>query len=132
MQDDVIRASLAIVYLPATTLPVLSLHTAYLPILVPAASDFKDEGSVLRHAAEDDWELLGVPTNKTIFLGSEKAPVLSADALSHVESWKTFEVIRNILDSPIQQIRAVSDNGHPVRAVTLYVYPCAPFNPLLI
>jgi hypothetical protein len=115
------RASLAIVYLPATTLPVLSLHNAYLPVLVPVfpTSTDGEAGSVLRHAAEDDWELLGVPANRTVFLNSAKTPVMSADALSRVEPWKAFEVIRNVLDSPAQQVKTASDNGHPTRAVTL-------------
>ncbi|KAF5359398.1 hypothetical protein D9756_003398 [Leucocoprinus leucothites] len=122
LQDDVMRASLAIVYLPAATLPVLSLHNAYLPVLVPALPASADQaGSVLRHAAEDDWELLGVPVNRTIFLNSDKTPVMSTDALSRLESWKAFEVIRSVLDSPAQQIKATSDNnGHPTRAVTLF------------
>ncbi|KXN89107.1 hypothetical protein AN958_06308 [Leucoagaricus sp. SymC.cos] len=120
--DDVMRPSLAIIYLPATTLPVLSLHTAYLPVVVPVSSSSADgeAGHVLCHAAEDDWELLAVPANRTIILNSDKTPVASADALSRLEPWKAFEVIQNVLDGPARQIRAASDNGHPTRAVTLF------------
>jgi hypothetical protein len=123
LQDDVIRPSLAVVYLPATTLPVLSLHTAYLPVLVPAAPGSKDSdiGSVLRHVAEDDWDLLGVPANKTVTLDSEKSPIFVADALPHIESWKVSETIDNIIDGRLRRIKAAPDNGHSVRAVTLYV-----------
>lgn len=120
------RASLAIVYLPAATLPVLSFHNAYLPVLVPVVPTSTDQaGSVLRHAAEDDWELLGVPADKTIFLTSDKTPISNADALSHLEPRRAFEVIHHVLDSPARQIKTASDNGHPARAVTLYVQPCA-------
>ena len=120
------RASLAIVYLPAATLPVLSFHNAYLPVLVPVVPTSTDQaGSVLRHAAEDDWELLGVPADKTIFLTSDKTPISNADALSHLEPCRAFEVIHHVLDSPARQIKTASDNGHPARAVTLYVQPCA-------
>ncbi|KAF9444821.1 hypothetical protein P691DRAFT_796021 [Macrolepiota fuliginosa MF-IS2] len=120
--DDIIRASLAIVYLPATTLPVLSLHTAYLPVLVPGGSGDTDDfaGSVLRHAAEDDWELLGVPANRTIVLSSNKTPVLDPGALSYIESWRVFEVVRDVLDNPFRQIKTVSDNSHPIHAVTFF------------
>jgi hypothetical protein len=128
LQDDVMRASLAIVYLPATTLPALSLHSAYLPVLAPLAPLDGEASPVMRHAAEDDWELLGVPANRTVFLGSDKTPVISADEVSRLEPWRAFEVIRNVLDSPYQQIKAVSENGHPVRTVTMYVYPYALFN----
>ncbi len=92
------RASLAIVYLPAATLPVLSFHNAYLPVLVPVVPTSTDQaGSVLRHAAEDDWELLGVPADKTIFLTSDKTPISNADALSHLEPRRAFEVIHHVL-----------------------------------
>ncbi|KAJ3562310.1 hypothetical protein NP233_g9654 [Leucocoprinus birnbaumii] len=121
LQDDVMRASLAIVYLPAATLPVLSLHNAYLPVLVPVVPTSSDQASsVLRHAAEDDWELLGVPASRTVYLNSDKTPIMNADALSRLEPWKAFEVIRNVLDSPAQQIKPASENGHPARAVTLF------------
>lgn len=117
------RASLAIVYLPTATLPVLSLHSAYLPVLVPTSAD--QVNSVLRHAAEDDWELLGVPAHKTIFLTSDKEHLSNADVLSCLEPYRAFQVIHQALDSPARQIKTVSDNGHPTRAVTLYVQPCA-------
>jgi hypothetical protein len=58
--------SLGIVFLPSIRLPALSMHSLYLPVL--ARNEILDMAynseASLRSAAEDDWDMLMIPSFK--------------------------------------------------------------------
>jgi len=65
------RPSLAVVYLPSSSPPSLSEHTFYLPVFVPSPSFVDSLGfddTAARKSAQDMWNLLAIPTSKTMRL----------------------------------------------------------------
>ncbi|KAF8910652.1 hypothetical protein CPB84DRAFT_1764270 [Gymnopilus junonius] len=115
--DQSEQPSLAIVYLPAAKLPVLSWHDAYLPVLVPSITDL--DNNVMLHAAEDDWELLGVPSAKVINLGARKSVIFEPDELSLVSA---AQIIRSVGrdTKKITVSKALTEQVKSVNAVTLF------------
>lgn len=116
--DQSDRPSLAIVYLPAAKLPILSWHDAYLPVLVPSITDL--DNNVMLHAAEDDWELLGVPSTKVINLGARKSVIFEPDELSLVSA---AQIIRGVGRDArkIAASKPLTEQVKSVNAVTLCV-----------
>lgn len=74
-------------------------------------------------AAEDDWDLLGVPANKTIKLGFSKSPVLDADELARIDSTHVYEVLRNVGNDTkkITALKPLTEHVKSMNAVTLFV-----------
>ncbi|KAF9477933.1 hypothetical protein BDN70DRAFT_896145 [Pholiota conissans] len=114
------RRSLAIVYLPTPQLPILSWHSSYLPVLVPSVTELDHE--MMAQAAEDDWDLLGVPANKMIKLGYNKSPVLDANELTSIDSTHVYEVLRNIGNDTkkIAALKPLTEHVKSMNAVTLF------------
>lgn len=85
---------MAIVYLPAAKLPVLSWHNTYLPVVVPSITDLDEE--VMRQGAEDDWDLLAVPAQQTLRLGLGTSPVVDAEDVEKVDPTNSYQALRAI------------------------------------
>ncbi|KAF8149974.1 hypothetical protein B0H34DRAFT_731963 [Crassisporium funariophilum] len=117
------RHSLAIVYLPATKLPVLSWHTSYLPVLVPSTtltSDFEDN-AVMLQAAEDDWDLSSVPATKTLKLGPSRSPVFDCEDLSYINPDHAYQMLHNLGQETKKVVmKPITEQVKSVNAVTLF------------
>ncbi|KAF8968101.1 hypothetical protein BDZ97DRAFT_1800866 [Flammula alnicola] len=100
--DSPDHPSLAIVYLPAAKLPILSWHTTYLPVLVPSITDLE---------------------NTTLQLGSSKSTVFNAEELGNVDATHVYEELRNIGHDPkkITALKPLTEQVKSMNAVTLYV-----------
>lgn len=85
---------MAIVYLPAAKLPVLSWHASYLPVVLPTITDLDEE--VMRQGAEDDWDLLAVPVQRTLGLGSGISPVINSGDVEKSDSTHVYQSLRGI------------------------------------
>jgi hypothetical protein len=118
------RRSLAIVYLPTAELPALSLHDAFLPVLIPSSAEMEGDDSVMRQAAEDDWDLLGVPANRTLQVGG-KSSVIDSEATSGIKPLRAYELLSSIGDETkkCSPHRPLTEKIKSVNAVTLYVSP---------
>ncbi|PPQ69079.1 hypothetical protein CVT26_003554 [Gymnopilus dilepis] len=111
------RPSLAIVYLPTAKLPVLSWHDGYLPVLVPSITDL--DSNVMLHAAEDDWELLGVPSSRVIQPGARQSVIFEPDELSLVSATQIIREIRRD-NRKNTTPRPLTEQVKSVNAVTLF------------
>ena len=114
--------SLAVVYLPTAKLPTLRLHTSFLPVLVSSSSmlhaDFDD--AVALQAAEDDWDLLCIPADKTLNIGGTRSPVFDSNKLLHITSEQAYGVLHNIgRESKKATLKPITEQVKSVNAVTL-------------
>ncbi|KAF9036223.1 hypothetical protein BJ165DRAFT_1507346 [Panaeolus papilionaceus] len=116
--------SLAIVYLPIPKLPVLSWHSAYLPVVIPFSPLTTEAFGPM---ADDDWELLAVPADKTIKLGVSKTPVFDSDEVGLLNPDHAYEVLSDIgNDTRIElALKPLTEQVKSVNAVTLYVHSSA-------
>jgi hypothetical protein len=115
---------LAIVYLPTSELPALSLHDAFLPVLVPSSPKLECDNSVLRQAAEDDWDLLGIPAISTLQLEGDTSSVIDSGNMARVKPLRVYELLSNIGDEPKKckpPHKPLTEKIKSVNAVTLYV-----------
>ncbi|PPR03899.1 hypothetical protein CVT24_008091 [Panaeolus cyanescens] len=111
--------SLAIVYLPTAKLPVLSWHSAYLPVLLPFSPLSTEAYGPM---ADDDWELLAVPADKTIKLGVSKSPVFDSDEVGVLNPDRAYEVLSDIgNDARIElALKPLTEQVKSVNAVTFF------------
>ena len=115
--------SLAVVYLPTAKLPTLRLHTSFLPVLVSSSSilptDFDD--AIALQAAEDDWDLLCVPSDKTLNIGGSRSPVFESNKLLHITSEQAYGVLHDIgrETKKVSLIKPITEQAKSVNAVTL-------------
>jgi hypothetical protein len=114
--------SLAVVYLPTARLPTLRLHTSFLPVLVSSSSilpaDFDD--AVALQAAEDDWDLLCVPANKTSNIGRTRSPVFDSNKLLHITAEQAYGVLHDIgRETKKVTLKPITEQVKSVNAVTL-------------
>lgn len=72
-------------------------------------------------AAEDDWDLLAVPPDRTLSLGYGKSPILDANELANIHSTRVYEALRSIgHDSKkITGSKALTEQVKSMNAVTL-------------
>jgi len=98
---------------------VLAWHDAYLPVLVPSITDV--DKNVMLQAAEDDWDLLGVPTHKVIKLGATRSSVFDANDLISLDSTHVYEAMRDIGREEEQRTppKPLTEQVKSVNAVTL-------------
>ncbi|KDR76200.1 hypothetical protein GALMADRAFT_247459 [Galerina marginata CBS 339.88] len=118
--DSPDRPSLAVVYLPAAKLPVLAWHDAYLPVLVPSVTDLDDPLTL--QAAEEDWDLLAVPSNKVVKLGAAESPVFDPEDLVFVNASRAYDVLRGV-GRDIKKsaaLKPLTEQVKSVNAVTLF------------
>ncbi|TFK40344.1 hypothetical protein BDQ12DRAFT_601900 [Crucibulum laeve] len=121
------RPSLAIVYLPSTTLPNLAVHTAYIPVFVSSpVSTLDPDGAILSAhiAAEDDWDLLSVSADKTLHLNEgTKSPLFDSEGLLQFECLRAYHVLQGVIDGSHTKkaaSKSVVEQLHSRQAVTLF------------
>lgn len=123
LNDDPDHLSLAVVYLPTTKLPILPWHTSFLPVFVSSsilAADFDD--AVALQAAEDDWDLLCVPANKTLNIGGTRSPVFDSNKLLHLTPEQAYGVLQDIgRETKKATLKPITEQVKSVNTVTLYV-----------
>jgi hypothetical protein len=125
LNGDPDHLSLAIVYLPTAKLPPLRLHTSFLPVLVSSSSilpaDF--DNAVALQAAEDDWDLLCVPADKTLNIGGTRSPVFDSSKLLHITSEQAYGVLHDF-DHETKKVtlKPITEQVKSVNAVTLYIF----------
>ena len=115
---------MAVVYLPTAKLPTLRLHNSFLPVLVSSSSilpaDFDD--AVALQAAEDDWDLLCVPADKTLNIGGTRSPVFDSNKLLHITSEQAYRVLHDIgRETKKVALKPITEQVKSVNAVTLYI-----------
>ena len=125
LNGDPDHLSLAVVYLPTAKLPTLELHNSFLPVFVSSSSilpaDFDDVVSL--QAAEDDWDLLSVPADKTLNIGETRSPVFDSNKLLHISSEQAYRVLHDIgRETKKVTLKPVTEQVKSVNAVTLYVF----------
>ena len=102
----------------------MSLHDAFLPVLVPSSPKLECDNSVIRQAAEDDWDLLGVSTTSTLHLDGGKSPVIDSGSITDVKPLRVYELLSNIGDEPKKcnpPHKPLTEKMKSVNAVTMYV-----------
>jgi hypothetical protein len=114
--------SLAIVYLPTTKLPTLGLHDSFLPVLVPSAPNIDGENLVIHQAAEDDLELLAIPSSKILQLRSSGSSVFNSEDLPDVKPSQAYDLLYNIGREAKKAVlsKPLTEKLKSVNAVTLY------------
>jgi len=115
---------LAIVYLPTAELPALSLHDAFLPVLVPSSPKLECDNTVIRQAAEDDWDLLGISTTSTLQLDGGNSSVIDSESITDIKPLRVYELLSSIGDEPKKynpSHKQLAEKIKSVNAVTLYV-----------
>ncbi len=113
---------MAIVYLPTTKLPTLGLHDSFLPVLVPSAPNVDGENLVIHQVAEDDLELLAIPSSRILQFGSGGSLVFNSEDLSDVKPSQAYELLCNIGREAKKAVlsRPLTEKLKSVNAVTLY------------
>ncbi|KAJ3517934.1 hypothetical protein NLJ89_g182 [Agrocybe chaxingu] len=113
--------SLAIVYLPTTKLPSLPWHTAFLPVFVPSSFITDDEKNTALQSAEDDWDLLAVPADRILKLGTGKSIVFDSQGLQDVKPSNAHDVLSCIgHETKITTSKLLTEQVKSVNAVTLF------------
>lgn len=125
LNGDPDHLSLAVVYLPTAKLPTLRLHNSFLPVLVSSSSilpaDF--DNAVALQAAEDDWDLLCVPADKTLNINGTRSPVFDSNKLLHITSEQAYGVLHDIgRETKKVTLKPVTEQVKSVNAVTLYIF----------
>ncbi|KAF7424610.1 hypothetical protein PC9H_009918 [Pleurotus ostreatus] len=96
--------SLAIVYLPSLIPPELSRHTLYLPVFVPFPSltDPVGSGELARRAAQDNWDLLDIPTSKVLRLKGKNSSILfDSDDIHDAEPRQVYLALQQLVKKPL-------------------------------
>jgi len=123
---------LAIVYLPTATLPILTWHSSFLPVLIPSSPDGDD--TVIRQAAEDDWDLLAVPPQKTLKIDRGNSPVFDSEELVNVKASDVYHALTSVGDDGKKiggPQKPLTEQIKSVNAVTMYVFTfCSLFGSL--
>lgn len=101
-------------------------HTLYLPVLTQDTTEDDDdlfESSDRLLDAEQDWQLLGIPKNKTVsaFISAGKSTVVEEDDLERASPARVARAFRPLL--PWTQVWS-SQNLTSRHALTMYVHPC--------
>ena len=119
---------MAIVYLPTDEPTPLSLHDAFLPVIVPSSSTTKGNSSVRRQAAEDDWDRLGVPVIRTVQANGGKSPVIDGETISDMEPLHAYKLLSNIGNKAkkCNHHKPLTEKIKSVNTVTLYGIPSLP------
>lgn len=119
---------MAIVYLPTDEPPALSLHDAFLPVVVPPSSKTEGDNSVRRQAAEDDWDRLGVPAIRTLQVNGGKSPVIDSEIISDIKPLRAYELLSDIGDKhkKCSHHKPLTEKIKSVNTVTLYGFPSLP------
>ena len=124
LNGDSDHLSLAVVYLPTAKLPTLRLHNSFLPVLVSSSilpADF--DNAVALQAAEDDWDLLCVPADKTLNIGGTRSPVFDSNRLVHITSEQAYGVLHDIgRETKKVTLKPITEQVKSVNAVTLYIF----------
>jgi len=123
LSGDPYHLSLAVVYLPTPKLPILPLHTSFLPVLVSSSSiltaDF--DNAIALQAAEDDWDLLCVPADKTLNIGRTRSPVFDSNKLLHITSEQAYGIFQDVgRETKKVTLKPVTEQIKSVNAVTLF------------
>ena len=112
---------MAVVYLPTPKLPILPWHTSFLPVFVSSSilsADF--DNAVALQAAEDDWDLLCVPADKTLSIDGTGSPVFDSNKLLHVTSEQAYEVLQDIgRETKKATLKPITEQVMSVNTVTL-------------
>ena len=116
---------MAVVYLPTPQLPTLRWHNSFLPVLVSSSilpSDF--DNTFALQAAEDDWDLLCVPADKTLNISGSRSPVFDSNKLLHVSSEQAYGLLQDIgRETKKVTLKPITEQVKSVNAVTLYIFP---------
>lgn len=122
-QDILNKSSLAIVYLPTPTLPLLSSHTLYLPVYVSGAALGSNlDPQDIAASAEDDWDLLSVPLTKILQFDAEnKFSVFNSEELGSVTAPQVHRALQALSRKPKKTVtKSVSEQASPVNAATIF------------
>ncbi|KAH9481723.1 hypothetical protein JR316_0006250 [Psilocybe cubensis] len=113
--------SLAVVYLPTVKLPVLAWHDAYLPVVIPTPDSELDDAVMLQNA-EDDWDLLAIPSNRVVKLGTSKSSIFNPKDLVQLSSVQILQILRGIGrdTKKITALKPLTEQVKSVNAVTLF------------
>jgi hypothetical protein len=115
---------LAVVYLPTPKLPTLRWHNSFLPVFVSSSilpADF--DNTVALQAAEDDWDLLSIPADKTLNIGGTRSPLFDSNRLVHISSEQAYKVLRDIgRETKKVTLKPITEQVKSVNAVTLYIF----------
>ncbi|KAF8808728.1 hypothetical protein BYT27DRAFT_7188692 [Phlegmacium glaucopus] len=118
LNGDSNHLSLAVVYLPTPKLPILPWHTSFFPVLVSSSIDL--DSTVALQAAEDDWDLLCVPANKTLNVGGT-TPVFDSNKLLHLTSEQAYGVLQDIgREAKKPALKPITEQVKSMNAVTLF------------
>ena len=123
LNGDPDHLSLAVVYLPTAKLPTLRFHNSFLPVLVSSIlpADFDD--AVALQAAEDDWDLLCVPADKTLNIDETRSPIFDSNKLLHITSEQAYGVFHDIgRETKKVTLKPMTEQVKSVNAVTLYFF----------
>ncbi|CAA7266845.1 unnamed protein product [Cyclocybe aegerita] len=114
--------SLAIIYLPTSKLPILPWHTAFLPVFVPPSFITDDEKNAALQSAEDDWDLLAVPADRILKLGTGKSIVFDSQRLQDVKPSNAHDVLSCIgrETKKVTASKPLTEQVKSVNAVTLF------------
>ncbi|TFK28109.1 hypothetical protein FA15DRAFT_585009 [Coprinopsis marcescibilis] len=123
--DTTDSPSLGIVFLPAMRLPVLSTHSAYLPVLTKhdPSDVIYDTISSLRAAGEDDWELLTVPSVKVLPLGdAAKSYLITQEAVRVADPLEVHRAMSKtvVLSSLKNTPKPPAEQSNTRNAVTIF------------
>lgn len=113
---------MAIVYLPTTTLPLLSPHTLYLPVFVPgAALDSNLDPQDIAATAEDDWDLLSVPLTQILQFDAEnKSSVFNSEELESLTPPQVHRAFQALSSRPKKTVaKSVSEQASHVNAAKM-------------
>lgn len=79
----------------------------------------------MRQAAEDDWDLLGVPVARILQLGGGKSSVIDSEAITDINPLRAFEMLSNIADESrkCNPHKPLAEKIKSVNAVAMYVSP---------
>ena len=72
-------------------------------------------------AAEDDWDLLAVPSNRTLNLRYSQSPIVDSDELANIDSTRVYEALRSIGhdNKKVAASRVLTEQVKSMNAVTL-------------
>jgi len=82
------------------------------------------DNTVIRQAAEDDWDLLGISTTSTLQLDGGKSSVIDSESITDIKPQLAYELLSNIGDEHKRcngSHKQLTEKIKSVNAVTLYV-----------
>lgn len=79
---------------------------------------------VSRTAAEDDWDLLSVPANKTLYLDDDiKSPIFNGNTIRELDPLRAHHALQRVVDHVKKpSARHIPEQLSSVHAVTLCVF----------